>query len=207
MKEFSWRMPSEVVCGAGCVDSLARRCAGWGERPLLVTGRNSARLSGALGRVLAQFPDAAVFDAVEENPSTETCEAGAEVCRQAGCDWVIGVGGGSPMDAAKAIAVLARNPVPCEQYFGRDQFTNGNLPIAAIPTTAGTGSEVTPYAVITHRRDLSKKTVAGASLFPRLALLDPELSVSMPRSVTVHSGMDALSQAMEGMLSRQSTPM
>ncbi len=207
MNAFRWHMPTEVVLEAGCVDSLEARCHEYGTRPLLVTGRHSAKQSGALDRVCAQYPDAVVFDEVEENPCTETCDAGAAVCRKAHCDFVIGIGGGSPMDAAKAIAMLACNPGVCEDYYGKGLFNNGNLPIVAVPTTAGTGSEVTPNAVITHHAQQFKRSIAGPTLFPKLALLDPELSVSMPPAVTAHTGLDALSQVMEGMVSRNATPM
>lgn len=206
MKDFRWYMPTEVVSGAGCLDTLPGRLGALGKHPLFVTGRTSARRCGALDRVKAAFSEAPVFDAVEENPSTETCEAGAALCRERGCDVVVGIGGGSPMDTAKVVAMLACNPGRCEDYFGRDVFTQGNLPIVAVPTTAGTGSEVTPYAVITHRGKGHKWTVAGQTLYPRLALLDPTLSVSMPAAVTAHTGFDALSQAMEGMVSRIATP-
>ena len=207
MDGFRWHMPTEVVYGAGCLDTLREVCRELGDRPLVVTGRGSARRNGALDRVLAQFPKAPVFDAVEQNPSTETCEAGGALCREQGCDFVIGIGGGSPMDAAKAVALLACNPGPCEQYYGRDLFKGGNLPVIAVPTTAGTGSEVTPYAVITDRARQSKRTIAGRTLFPRVALLDPTLTRTLPPDVTAHTGLDALSQVMEGMVSRKSTPM
>jgi alcohol dehydrogenase class IV len=159
-----------------------------------------------LDRALAQFPGAAVFDAVEENPSTETCERGAEECRRKGCDFVLGLGGGSPIDAAKAIAVLATNPGPCREYFGANKYGEPNLPIVAVPTTAGTGSEVTPYSVLVDTETAFKRTLSGKSLFPVIAFLDPELTLSLPRDVTVNTGLDALSQAMEGMVSRTSTP-
>ena len=206
MKPFQWHMPTRVVQRPGSLDTLHEWCESLGTRPLLVTGRTSARQSGALGRALAQLPGAVVFDAVEENPSTKTCEAGAAACLEQGCDVAVGIGGGSAMDVAKAIAVLARNPGPCEQYFGVDEFPNDNLPVVAVPTTAGTGSEVTPYAVITNRADDSKRTITGRTLFPRVALLDAELSVTMPKRVTANTGLDALSQAMEGVVSVKSTP-
>ncbi len=207
MNDSRWYMPTEVVIGPGCLDTLGKRCGGFGDRALLVTGRSSARKCGALERALAQLPNAVVFDSVEQNPSTETCDAGAVVCRDEGCDFVVGIGGGSPMDAAKVIALLARNPGLCEQYYGADKFGNDNLPIVAVPTTAGTGSEVTPNAVITHRAKQFKRSIAGRTLFPRLALLDAGLSVTMPASVTANTGIDALSHVMEGMVSLRSTPM
>jgi len=212
MDPFRYWMPTEVVLGAGAFAALGERCRALGGRALVVTGTRSARASGALDRALAQLPDARVFDAVEENPSIETCAQGAACCRENGCDVVVGLGGGSPMDAAKAIALLAANPGTCEDYLSGEKPPNAHLPVVAVPTTAGTGSDVTPYAVLVETRPpsedgrrLNKRTLRG--VFPALALLDPELSVTMPRAVTVSTGLDALSQAMEGMVSRKATPM
>ena len=156
--------------------------------------------------MLAQLPGASVFDEVEENPSTTTCERGGAECRKAGCDFVVALGGGSPMDAAKAIAVLARNPGRCADFFGTDKYAEPNLPVITIPTTSGTGSEVTPYAVITDVAEEIKRTVSGRGLFPVTALLDPELAATMPSHVTANTGLDALSQVMEGMVSKSGTP-
>lgn len=200
-------MPTEIVAGAECLNELAQRTARLGDRALVVTGRHSARCSGALECVESQLVGSTLFDGVEENPTTETCERGAEVCRQAKCDFVVALGGGSAMDTAKAIAVLATNDAPCSQYFGSNTYSNPPLPVVAIPTTAGTGSEVTPYAVLVDSDTHTKRTIAGKALFPRLALLDPDITVTMPRTVTIHTGLDALSQAMEGMVSRSSTAM
>jgi len=158
-------------------------------------------------RVRGIFPDAVFFDAVDENPGTRVCEVAAARCRAGKCDFVLGLGGGSAMDAAKVIAVLATNDQPCASLFGNDQYHAAPLPIVAVPTTAGTGSEVTPYSVLVDEAARAKRTVRGTALFPAVALLDPELTVSMPRAVTIATGLDALSQAMEGMVSRQSCPM
>lgn len=206
MKSFHYFAPTEVVFGPGCIQQVGERSKRLGEQPLIVTGRRSARACGALDTALAQLPKAVVFDAVTENPDISVCEAGAAACRENACDSVIAIGGGSPMDAAKAIAVLARNPGRCKDFFGTDKYANGNLPVMSVPTTAGTGSEVTPYSVIVDPDTRTKRTIAGATLFPVVALLDPELSLSMPRHVTANTGLDALSQAMEGLVSRGSTP-
>ncbi|NLF59334.1 MAG: iron-containing alcohol dehydrogenase [Candidatus Hydrogenedens sp.] len=207
MKPHTFHMPTRIVFGNGEISRLAAHCAAIGRRPLIVTGRRSARDTGLLDRVLAQFPDAAVFDAVEENPGTAVCEDGARRCLEAGCDFVLALGGGSPMDVAKVIAVLARNDVPCAGLFGADKYRNPPLPIAAVPTTAGTGSEVTPYSVLVDPASGMKKTVKGLGLFPAVAVLDPEVTAPMPEAVTIATGLDALSQAMEGLVSKASTPM
>jgi len=207
MKTHTYLVPTKIVSGAGVVDSLRDHAANLGTKPLVVTGRRSAKSSGAIDRVLKQFPNAVVFDGVDENPATDACADGARCCIANGCDYVVAIGGGSAIDAGKAIAVMARNPGSCADYFGVEKCAAGNLPVIAIPTTAGTGSEVTPYAVIVGGEPRAKRTISARSLFPAVALLDPELSVTMPRHVTVNTGLDALSQAMEGFVSLRSTPL
>ena len=204
---FRYFVPTEIVFGVGRFDELGPRCSGYGSKALVVTGKHSARATGLLGRVLDQLPGAVIFDQVEENPCTDTCDAAAALCRENECDLVIGIGGGSPMDVAKAVAGLARNPGPCADYFGADRFEQGTLPMVAVPTTSGTGSEVTPAAVIVDAERGVKRTIKGNAVFPKLALLDPEVTVSLPRDITVNTGLDALSQAMEGIVSKSATPM
>ena len=190
----------------GAIDDLAQYAQSLGTKAFVVTGRHSSRANGALDKVLSQLPQSEIFDEVDENPTTDRCDRAAERCRQTGCDFVIGLGGGSPMDAAKAIAGLALHDGRAIDYVGSDKFVRGNLPIVAIPTTAGTGSETTPYAVMVDPAENTKRTITGKGLFPVVALLDPELTASMPRHVTVNTGLDALSQALEGMVSRRSSP-
>ncbi len=205
MDGFRMHVPTEVLFGAGVVDRLAEVAGRYGRRPLLVTGRHAARETGLLDRVLRQVPEAVLFDQVEENPATATCAAGAARARENHCDVVVALGGGSPMDAAKGIAVLANNPGPFGAWFGAP-LPGNCLPIVAVPTTAGTGSEVTPYAVLVNEDEAAKRTLAGDALFPRAALLDPELTLTLPRATTIATGLDALSQAMEGIVSRKATP-
>lgn len=206
MKNFRYLAPTEIVFGSGSFRSLGRLCSDFGKKAIIVTGRNSARKIGAIDIALEQLPDAIVFDQVQENPDSDTCDKGADVCRQNGCDFVVAIGGGSPMDAAKAIAGLALNEGHCVDFFGSGKLINGALPVVAVPTTAGTGSEVTQYAVIINTAENMKRTVSGPEIFPAVAILDPELSVTMSPSITANTGLDALSQAMEGLVSNKSTP-
>lgn len=206
MFDYRHALPTEILFAEGAFGRLPHAAHRLGSRPLLVTGKHFARQSGLIDRALSLCPNAEVFDGVEENPAAATCEAGASRCTEARCDVIIGLGGGSAIDAAKAIAVLATNPGRCLDYTGREKFSAPPLPILAIPTTAGTGSEVTPYAVISDSENRRKRTIAGAALFPRIALLDPQLTWSLPQSVTLASGLDALSQAIEGYYSVQATP-
>ncbi len=206
MKPFRYFVPTEIHFAPGTFGRLAEIAAPLGTKPLLVAGRRSARATGLVARLEKMLPQLTVFEGVAENPTAAVCMEGAEVCRKAGCDCVIGLGGGSAMDAAKAIAVLARNEGNCRQYLGVDRFPNPNLPVICIPTTAGTGSEVTQYAVLVDDEDHSKRTMSGKTLFPVAAILDPELTLDLPRDITVNTGLDALSQGMEGFVSKRSTP-
>ena len=212
LRPFAFRLPTELKMGRGCLASVGEVTGELGCRPLIVAGRRSARESGALDHLMAALPGAVLFDGIEENPTALACDTGSKACREHACDVVVALGGGSAMDAAKAIAGLARNPGPCASYLGSETFRQGALPIVAIPTTAGTGSEVTPYAVLVDRPEPAdnpgiKRSISARCLFPKVAMLDPELTLSMPRAVTASTGLDALSQAMEGMVSKKSTPL
>lgn len=200
----SW-VPTEIEFGRGCVNESTARLRSVGHRPFVVTGPTSGERSGAVADLREALPNAVVFNQVEENPSMTVCERAAVKCRVEECDVVIGVGGGSPMDCAKAVAVLADNRGRCKDFVGSDKFVHA-LPIVTVPTTAGTGSEVTPFSVLVNPDTNEKQTIRGRKLFPELALLDPQYTVSMPRPVTVNTGLDALSQGMEGLVSKNATP-
>lgn len=206
MEAFRAFVPTEVIFGQGCLEGMGERCGELGSKPLIVTGKSSAKMSGALDAIFTHWGKAPVFDEVTEDPTTAVCEEGAARCRAEGCDFIIAAGGGSPIDAAKAMAALVANGGACADYFGTDKFSDA-LPVVAIPTTAGTGSEVTPYAVLVDEAQPAKKTIRGRGIFPKVAYLDPVFTATMPRDVTIHTGLDALSQGMEGMVSTGSTPM
>jgi len=176
-----------------------------GTRPLLVTGRGFAHRSGLLSAVENHLVSAGlkpvIFERVEPDPAVSTVEAAAELGRTNHCDLVIGIGGGSAMDAAKAAAVLLTNPSPLDRYFGSEKPHHPPAPVVCIPTTAGTASEVTQYAVIIDPQTQTKKTLASESIIPRLALLNPQWTVSLPADLTAATGMDAFSHALEAFLS------
>lgn len=195
-------MPTEVRCGVGALDGLDS-VGRLGRQPVILCGRHAARRYGHLDGVLARLPGARVVDGFPENPTFTDCEARVEACRDA--DFIVALGGGSVLDGAKALALLSTNGGQCRDYLDREPGV-APLPLVAIPTTAGTGSEVTPYAVLVDPVRHRKSTLKSPTLFPRLALLDPALTRSLPREITLATGLDALSQAMEGMVSRNSTP-
>lgn len=206
MKSFSFQLQVEVVFGPGTLQQLSR-FRGLGQRAAILCGHHSARANGALDAVLEHFPGALVLDGIPENPDTLDCEERASRCREAGVDCIIGLGGGSALDAAKAVALLVTNGGRCADYLDDSSGCKPALPLLAIPTTAGTGSEVTPYSVLVDNSVRQKKTLRHPSLYPRAAILDPRLTLGLPRDVTVATALDALSQAMEGMASKRATPL
>ena len=206
---FSYNIGTKVVFGRECVRQNAHILKEYGSKALIVTGRRSAVECGALADVREALETQGmafeIFDRVENNPSPENVKEGGIMACRCKADFIIGIGGGSPLDAAKAIAVLAVNKIDPLELF-TNKFAVPPLPIVAIPTTAGTGSEITPYSVLT-RKDLNTKMSFGNdSTFPRLAMLDPGYTESLPWDVTVNTAVDALSHAVEGYLSRRSAP-
>jgi alcohol dehydrogenase class IV len=210
MRSFHFLMPTEIHFAEGAVEQVGREASRQGKRALLVTGKQSSKSSGALGTVVDSLREAGlvveVFDQTEENPSTQTVERGGEMARKMRCEVVVALGGGSPMDAAKGVAILASREGRLQRYFGAGKVAGPILPVVAIPTTAGTGSEVTPYAVFVDSQKGMKRSVASAHIFPRVALLDPQLTVSMPPAITANTGIDALSHALEGFTSVKAQP-
>lgn len=146
------------------------------------------------------------FAEVEPDPRYEVAISAAEAVKAAGADALVGIGGGSSLDISKVTSVLLTNPGPVERYFGTDLIPAPGLPLMAIPTTAGTGSEVTPIAILSDEHEKLKKGIVSPYLLPSVALLDPELTLGLPPQVTVATGMDALVHAVESFTSKFATP-
>lgn len=193
-------LPTKVYSEAGCVKRHAGELSALGSRAMIVTGRHSAVKTGALQDVkeaLGQTPYV-VFDEIEENPSIETVAKAAAIAKEQKVDFVIGIGGGSPMDASKAIALLAANPEETEDIFYENRKLP-HLPVACVPTTCGTGSEVTPYAILTRHALRTKKSISHR-IFPELALMDAGYLRTMSRTGLINTCVDALAHLMESWL-------
>ena len=207
--DMSFYMPVNVITGEGCVLANAGALA-LGKHAFIVTGRTSARASGALSDVTSALDRQGIrytlFDRASENPLASMCREGGEACRQAGADFVIGIGGGSALDAAKAVAAFAVCPdADTESIFDADFDTHKILPIAAIPTTSGTGSEANAYAVLTLDDGIRKKTLKHIpGTYPRVSFVDPRYTYSLNEHYTVSTALDALSHAIESYLSPKS---
>jgi len=199
-------MPTKVYSEGNCVKNHARELGALGKKAMVVTGRNSAKRSGALADVLAaleqQGVEYTIFDRVEENPSIETVMAAREIALSEKVDFFIGIGGGSPMDAAKAIALMTANPAEGEGVLYTPKPL-GHFPVVCVPTTCGTGSEVTPYAILTRHALRTKKSISH-KIYPELALLDAKYLKTMSRKGLVSTAVDALAHLLESWLNTNS---
>jgi alcohol dehydrogenase class IV len=201
-------MPTRVVMGENCVFKNRELFAGLGKKAMLVTGRNSAKQNGAQADVekalVANGQAWALYDKVMSNPNVECIREIVNVIAAEQCDFVIAIGGGSPLDAGKAAAALACAPETESALLFSTSFTSA-LPIVAIPSTAGTGSEVTRNAVLTNHQAKNKASMAGPAMFPRCAFLDARYLSTLSMSITINTAVDALSHAIEGMLSTRAS--
>jgi alcohol dehydrogenase class IV len=199
--------PTQVCLEPYALKNNAAALIGQGKRCLVVTGKTSAAASGVLDDLAAVLPslgiDYEVFNEVEPNPSVHACHEGGRRARTFGAEFIIGAGGGSAIDAAKSIAAFAVNDMEPMALFGAPP--NPPLPVAAIPTTAGTGSEVNGYAVLTIPEMGIKRTYSSPGAFPVAAFLDPRYTASLPYAQTVSTALDAFCHCAESYFSPKST--
>ena len=205
---FRFHMPTCVHFGLNCVIDHSEEFSNCGKRAFLITGKNSARISGALTdvtKMLAKHQiDWGIYDQIGENPTFQMVEAAGIAAREFKPDMIIAIGGGSPLDAAKAVAVLAVNDIPVIKLYD-GKFAQSPLPILAIPLTAGTGSEVTQYSILTDDERQTKRSFSHPLLFPKVAFCDARYTQSLSPEVTADTAVDALSHSIEGYLSKRST--
>ena len=210
MKSFSFVFPVDIEFGVGVVSKLPdilRKLEG--KKPLLVTDKGIVG-SGILGVIEDVLKTAQVgydiFDDVSPNPRDQNVHDGAAYARSNGNDCLIAIGGGSPIDCAKGIAVMATHGGIIQDYRGVEKIPGKTLPIISIPTTAGTGSEVTFSSVITDLKERTKFSFRSVKVASKVALCDPELTATMPKALTAATGMDALTHAIEGFTANCSEP-
>ena len=216
MKKFQYYMPTRVLFGKGALSGLHKKALP-GKKALIVTSSGkSVKVNGYLAQVEEQLEKAGceyvLFDKILPNPVLRHVHEGAEQARAHGCDFVVGLGGGSSMDAAKAIAVSASNPGDYWDY--NDGRTGKNLPfdcdplpIVEITTTAGTGSEVDPTAVITKEETNEKCGLVNEKLYPVISVVDPDLMMTVPPMLTAYQGFDVLFHAVESVINKYENPM
>jgi alcohol dehydrogenase class IV len=211
---FKFFMPTKIYVGENCVFENSSELI-LGKRCMIVTGRSSGAKSGALAdvkRILEEnCIEYTVYDRIGNNPTIEETAEGGARAREFGCDFLIAIGGGSPLDACKAIAVYAKNSPSENGDFKlydiyRGIYPNIPLPMAAIPTTAGTGSEVTPYSILTLHKEQTKKSFSSPYAFFKVAFLDGRYTVGLPLQIARNTAIDAISHLIEGYTNKKSSP-
>ena len=209
-KIYEFRGACRYTLGQGSVAMLGPEASTFGRKALLVLDPGLTA-AGLQEKIEAPLTDSGVeyvlFQDFVQEPEPVQADAAAAAAKESGCDLVIGVGGGSAMDLAKAAAVLVTNDGQAQDYVGVGLVPKPGLPTIMVPTTAGTGSEVTWTAVFTRRAEKAKGGINSPFLYPSLALLDPELTVTVPPDMTASTGMDALCHAIESYTSVKANPM
>ncbi|MFD3158487.1 iron-containing alcohol dehydrogenase family protein [Haloimpatiens sp. FM7330] len=203
MNDFQYLMSTKVLYGKDIIIKEAELFKKFGKKAFIVTGKSSSKKNGSLNDVVNALKknniEYCIFDNVEENPSLEMIDEAAQIGREENVDFIIGIGGGSPLDSSKGIGVLLKNKnANVEDLYNEPKLDS--IPIIAVPTTAGTGSEVTPYAIFTNHKIKTKKNFMHR-VFPKIAFLDAKYLMHTPYNVTVNTCVDALSHLVEGYLS------
>lgn len=211
MKRFEFYPRTRLIFGAGCLEELATLNLPGKKALIVTTNGGSVKRNGTLDRVVAalnsQEIESVVFDKVSPNPLAETDMEGARVAKEQGCDFVIGLGGGSAIDSAKLIAFMAANPGELEDYLTEKMVqSEPSLPIISITTTSGTGSELDPFAVASMPDRKEKVGFFSETNFPKIAIVDPELMISCPPNFTALQGFDTLCHLSENYISTQANP-
>lgn len=206
MIPFRFHVPTRLVVEAGCIGSLGTMLSKYGVTSALIVTDSGVVKAGCVVKVVASLDASGirheVYDGVEQNPTEENVEEAYAMVSQNGFGAVVAVGGGSAIDTAKAVVALMIEKCDIRELYTREVVGKAPITLVAVPTTAGTGSEVTRSAVITNKKARVKETIRGDCLYPKIALVDPELTVSLPKSITASTGMDALTHAIEAYTTR-----
>lgn len=205
---MSFYIPTNIFFGEDCLKLHSDYIKTFGNKALIVTGRHSSKKNGSLNDILSILQSinvkSIIYDKIEENPSVGTVFDAATMVKEENIDYIIAIGGGSPLDAAKAIGIIIKHPkCTYQDLFENKELTS--IPIIAIPTTAGTGSEVTPYAVLTDHKICNKRTIAP-KIFPKVTFLDVRYFINIPKDITISTALDTLSHLIESFLCETSNP-
>jgi len=213
MSKFQFGIPTRIHFGSGEIEKVGQLVSRFGKKPIVVTGKSSMKQTGILEKIVnnleQQKIESVVFDHVKPNPDCEVIDQGASVAGKKNRDVVIGLGGGSAIDAAKCIAVAAANRMPIwecvnKKTFGLNKEVKEGIPLVAIPTTAGTGSEGDKFAVITNKETKEKPGVGSPYFYPKLSIIDPQLTIPLPPETTIFTGLDTFFHGIEALLSIRS---
>lgn len=209
--EFNYYLPVNLSFGCGRLNTIADETAKYGKNAFIVTGKGSTKKTGLLDKVIALLKEAKiesyVYDKVTPNPITDTVYEGARECTENGCDVIVALGGGSIIDCAKAIAFAICNKGDIFDYIYGIKTGNKALPLIAVPTTCGTGSEGNCFAVLTNPENNDKKSLRNIVSVPKVSIIDPELMTTMPDKVAASVMFDALCHNMEAYISKATQPL
>ena len=209
-KDFQYHMPTKLHFGSGTINKVGKIAKNYGKKAIIVTGKSSSKKIGALDKVIDSLKEegieSIVFNKIEPNPRSTTMDEGGALAVKEHCDIVIGLGGGSPMDACKVIALIAKDGRKAWDYVGADTPPIEALPVICITTTSGTGSEADTFSVITNPKTKEKPGIGYECMFPKESIIDPELCVHVPPRVTASVGIDVFFHAIEAYTSKISSP-
>jgi len=206
---YQFKTPSVIVNGPGAAKELGSFAKGLGKKALVVTDAILEKI-GLLDVIKSSLEAAGipftVYDQVLTEPTVDHTEAGLKIYKESQADFLVAVGGGSPIDTAKAISALANNPGKMSDFAGANKIPRPGAPLIAVPTTAGTGSEVTQFTIITDTARDVKMLIASPHVMPKVALVDPLMTLKMPQGITAATGLDALTHAIEAYVSVKAQP-
>ena len=208
---FNYNLPVNLVFGRGRISEIGEITVTYGKKALVVTGHSSTKKSGLLDRTISYLQTAGVesivFDNVSQNPLTTTVIEGADLAKKEKCDVIIGLGGGSIMDCAKAVAFICKNDGDISDFIFGKKKSEEALPVILVPTTCGTGSEGNGFAVLTNPENGDKKSLRCNAIIAKASIIDSECMMTMPKNILASVGFDALCHSMEAYISRISQPM
>jgi alcohol dehydrogenase class IV len=213
LPSFTWNNPTRVIFGAGRLAELrglVDEISGEGSRIFLVTGRSSLKARGILQRVLDALGEGRItlFDQASPYPSPDLADVATAQCREAGCEVVVAIGGGSVMDLAKVVALLSNKEGAAQEFSAGERVIEGpGLPFIAVPTTSGSSSEVTMSSALWDREGKQHMGLSSRHMFPTVAIVDPEMTMSMSKTLAAVTGMDAVTSAIESYWSTEAEPM
>jgi len=210
---FEGYIPGKIIFGNGRIAELPENAKNFGKKAFITTSFHEGFevLDNILKLLDANYIDYYLFTGVTPNPTSILVDKTDEIFKKEGCDYLIGIGGGSSMDFAKAVAIRASHPKDIWNYVYLDyrdalDITESTYPVIAVPTTSGTGSEVTKWAVVTNPETFEKSFLGSEFIVPRVAIIDPELTLTLPKILTAGTGIDALSHAIESYININSNP-
>lgn len=209
MSSYQILMPSTILYGAGCIEQLGNKVKPLGKKALIVSDKvmtdtnNVKKIQDLLSAQEIEFE---VYNEVNGEPTDVMIEKGLNIYKDGNCDFLVGIGGGSPIDAAKAIGLMATNPGNIVDYMGLGKVKNQLPPVVAIATTSGTGSEVTQFTIIADTKNDVKMLIGSPYIVPAVAVNDPLFTLSVPAKVTAATGIDAFTHAIEAYISKKAHP-